>query len=141
MKISDLNRNELAFIEIIRSFDFLLRNHYRIKKVSLNTIEFPTVVFDASQRYNRIVYFHGGLEGKFSVTIQRTRWYDSFVFISNKKDKTSWIFDISDYYEHFDSGMTLGENYSLKLQAIFIQKNLMPIIEGEMWIDELLKKK
>jgi len=138
MKTSELNRNEFVLIEIIRSFDFLIEEYYNINEISMHTIEYPSLIFEAKKRYNRIVYIRGGIDNKYSVSIQRIRWYDTFVF-NLKKNKVSWIFDISDYYHFFDNDLIQGKAYPLNVQANFIQKHLMPVIKGEMWIDELIE--
>jgi hypothetical protein len=44
---------------------------------------------------------------------------------------------VDDYFEEF--GFHVDKScYTLEEAALFIRQNLMPIIKGEMWIDELI---
>jgi hypothetical protein len=47
---------------------------------------------------------------------------------------------VDDYFEEF--GFHIDKScYTLEEAALFIRQNLMPIIKGEMWIDELIIRK
>ena len=66
---------------------------------------------------------------------------DNFSIIIEKKSLFSLkAIDISDYYGTFGDAMMKGKNYSLRSQAEFIQQHLMPVVRGEMWIDELMSR-
>jgi len=68
-----------------------------------------------------------------TIVIQRRRLFDF--------KKADSFFDISDYYNDFGSGMVKAKNYTLKSQVDFIQQYLMPVMKGEVWIDELIKQR
>lgn len=129
--MEELNDDERNLIEIIRSFSFLRQYGYRENELSIGHREYPTVIFvnAISKRKVRIL----GSECSWSIIIERAR---PFSLITE-----SYAIDISNYYSTFGSSMIKGKNYTLKSQAEFIQQYLIPVIKGEMWIDEMIKKK
>jgi hypothetical protein len=60
-------------------------------------------------------------------------------YLKLRRDKG--VINIQDYYKHFDSSLINGKQYPLEVQANFIKEHLMPVIKGEVWIDELIKSK
>ena len=139
----DLNLCEYEWIRIIRNFDFLRSLHYDITEMSWCSTEYPLVILDGKIRYRRRVHINGGLiypekDAEYSIAIERFVWNP---FISFKKSNfRSWIFNINECYDYFDCGLVSGQSYPIEVQADFIKKYLMPVIKGEMWIDELVKK-
>lgn len=131
-EIEGLYPQEKDLISIIRNFDFLRVNYgYSLNEICYGGREKPSLVY--KNYVNNIrVHIIGG-ESSYSVQIQRRK-------IIAFKTK-NWVFDISDYYKYFDCGLIKGRNYTLKTQTDFIQKHLMLVIKGEMWIDDLIKKK
>ena len=132
MSIEELNGDERALIEIIRAFKFLRLENYDEKELSIGRRSNPSIIY-CNLRANRIVKVLGDESQSWVIVIQRKKLIDL------KKDDS--FFDISDYYKTFGGSMLKGKNYTLKSQAEFIQKYLMPVIKGEMWIDELIKQK
>ncbi|MDD2192472.1 MAG: hypothetical protein PHO12_08025 [Bacteroidales bacterium] len=123
---------ERELISIIRNFDFLRIHYgYSLNEISYGSRENPSLVY--MNYVNKMRVHIIGRESGYSVQIQRRK------IIAFKRE--DWVFDISDYYKYFDCGLIKGRNYTLKTQADFIQKHLMPVIKGEMWIDDLIKKK
>jgi len=119
-------------------------------------VEYPSLTFDGSGRYNRKVIIAGGVrhypkdrEGEYIISIYRKHFW--LGFLRNFKRKTydtyfepgrdKGIIDLRNYYEYFDSNLINGKQYSLEIQANFIKEHLMPVIEGEVWIDKLIKSK
>ena len=131
MQIDELNYKERALIEILRSFSFLANISYYGKEFSIGGRSNPSVVF-YNTKINRIVKVLGDESQSFSIVIQRKKLFDFKKLIP---------FDISDYYKTFGGSMVKGKNYTLKSQVDFIQQYLMPVIKGEMWIDELIKQR
>jgi len=132
MQLEELDYKERALIEILRSFSFLTNISYYGKEFSVSGRSNPSVVFYNTQ-INRIVKVLGDESQSFSVVIQRKKLFDF--------KKSDSFFDISDYYKAFGGSMVKGKNYTLKSQADFIQQHLLPVIKGELWIDELIKQK
>lgn len=127
-----LNFQERGLIEILRAFNFLFDNYYHGKEFFLGGRGNPSIVF-YNWHIKQTISVVGDESQSWSIIIQRRSF---FTF-----KKKSVVFDISDYYNTFDGSMIKGKNYTLKSQAEFIQKNLMPVIKGEMWVDELIKQK
>ena len=131
MNCDELNFREEALIEILRSFNFLSKEGYEAKEFSLEGRGLPSVVY-----YN---YLTGrkihviGDENPWSIVIERKKL---FAF---RKDSSA--FEISDYFKYFNCSLMKGRNYSLKSLADFMKQHLMPVIRGEVWIDELIKLK
>ncbi len=130
MKIEELNDKESSLIEIIRTFHFLHSVSYHEKEITIEGRGNPSMVYH-NWIANRTIYIIGDESSSWSIVVQRKKL---FCF-----RKSSIIFDISDYFDYFDLPKNKQLNCSLKTQAEFIQKNLMPVIRGEMWIDELIK--
>ena len=84
-------------------------------------------------------------KNKIQVHIIGNESYEYLIQIQRKSysifKRNSSIFEISDYYCFFDCSLLKGKNYTLKSQSDFIQKFLIPIINGDIWIDELIKIK
>jgi hypothetical protein len=72
-----------------------------------------------------------------------SRFIDNFTFRYHvdyvKKRKVKHLFDIDDYFETFGFPADKA-HYTLEEASAFIHQYYMPIIRGEMWIDELLKQ-
>lgn len=132
MELKDLNYQEKGLIEILRAFKFLRQESYYEKEISVGGRSNPSIVY-YSLRVNRIVKVLGDESQSWTIVIQRKKLFDL-----NKADS---FFDISDYYSTFGGSMMKGKNYTLKSQVDFIQQHLMPVIKGEVWIDELIKQK
>jgi hypothetical protein len=132
MKIEELNYQENGLIEILRAFVFLRQESYHGKEITIGGRSNPSIVYQSYIK-NRILHVIGNESQSWSIIIQRKKTFSLH--------KNSHVFDISDYYKYFNCSLIKGRNYSLKSQADFIKQHLMPIIRGEMWIDELIKKK
>ncbi|MGG7035117.1 MAG: hypothetical protein ACI7YS_07985 [Flavobacterium sp.] len=129
--IEGLGWQEQNFIEIFRAFNFLFNEGYQTDKL-----------FYAGRGYPSLSYYNS--VKKITVKVLGTENASWVVVIHRKKlfacKKNEVGFDISDYYQFFNSGMIKNENYSLISQADFIQTYLMPVIRGEKWIDKIVKR-
>lgn len=134
MKTEELNNQELTFIEIIRAFDFLFKEGYHGKQFSIGGRE-PGIIFE-NWVANRIIHIYWSESGFLDVSIKRKK-----MFAKSKAVE----FSIKDFFKHFNCdhirlNPPVGSFNILKTNADFIQQHLMPVIKGEMWIDELLKQ-
>ncbi len=125
------------FCNIIHNFDYLFQEGFVIKDSYPNGRANSDVKY-----YNHITKIIIQIIGHefltendpgYSVVIMKKR---SFPFI-----KPFDIFGIDDYYETFSDTLKNGEIYPIEIQAKFIKDHLMPVIKGEMWIDELVSKR
>jgi len=133
MNIDEINSGEIGFIQIIRAFGFLLENGYSGKEFSIGGRE-PYVCFKSwvAKREIIVCWSEGGY---LDVCIRRKKIFGTL---------KSTIFSIRDYYKYFNcenlkTHPPVGAFNILKANADIVQQYLMPIIKGEMWIDELLK--
>lgn len=136
MKIDELNLDEELFIETIRSFNFLFKEGYHGKNFSISGKE-PGIELCNWVR-NRSIKIFWSEGGFLEIIISRKK---IFTFT-----KYSASFSIRDSYKHFNYEYLIyhppiGTYNQLKHNALFIQTHLMPVIRGEMWIDELIKQK
>ncbi len=132
MDIWDLDCRERGLIEIIRAFKFLRQVAYHETEISIAGRSNPSVIYKCLTK-NRIVRIIGDESPSWAIIIQRKRLFGL--------KQSDFLFEISDYYNLFGSGMVKGRSYTLKSQAEFIQQHLMPVIKGEVWIDELIKQR
>ncbi len=135
MTFEELNSAELGFIEIIRAFSFLFKEGYHGNQFSLGGRE-PGIIFE-NWVANRIVHVYWSENGFLDVSIKRKKIFAK---------PNSIEFSIRDCYKYFNCdhirhSPPIGSLNILKINADFIQQHLMPVIKGEMWIDELLKQR
>lgn len=119
--------------ELLKNFYFLIYERYNIERLSVGGMHYPSLCF-THYLTKQSVDIAGGDVGtsdyKCLITISNGKWG-----LFGRKHK---IFYINDYFAVFNSPMVKGRDYSPAEYANFIQQNLMPVIRGEMWIDELL---
>jgi hypothetical protein len=132
MKVEELNFQESGLIEILRAFVFLRQEGYHEKEITIGGRSNPSIIYHSYIK-NRTLHVIGDESQSWTIIIQRKKTFSLH--------KYSYVFDISNYYEHFNCGLIKGRNYSLKSQADFIQQHLMPVIRGHKWIDEIIKQK
>ena len=133
--MNELNNAELGFLEIIRAFEFLFKNGYSGKEFSIGGRE-PYVCFESwvAKREVTVCWSEGGY---LDVSIRRKK------ILGTLKSTT---FSIRDYYKYFNcenlkTHPPIGTFNILKANSDVVQQYLMPIIKGEIWINELLKQK
>ena len=130
-----LYENEEFFLYLLRSFDFLRQNGYLIKDFA------PYGIIHYLRYENRKI--------KRRVYIE----WESLSYMSIKISKMSLFggseFELTDIYQYFDRNKTILYSSSLddytpdiiELKVKFIKQYLMPIIKGEIWINELIIKR
>jgi len=132
MEIENLDFQEKGLIEILRAFKFLRQENYHEKEISIGGRSNPSIIYTNWSK-NRIFKVLGDESQSWTIVIQRKKLFGF--------KQSDFLFDISDYYTVFGSGMVKGRNYTLKSQVDFIQQHLMPIIKGEIWIDKLIMQR
>ncbi len=130
-----LTETETTFILLLRNFDFFRYNGYQTKEFSLCG-RYTFLVYE-NEKIKQKIYFEWAPINYLKIKLIR---------ISLLKVRESEInnlyscFDFSNrFLEHPPVYITM--EYMIKYNAIFIQTHLMPVIRGEMWIDELIKQK
>lgn len=129
-----LNENEEFFLYLLRSFDFLRYNGYLIKEFA------PYGIIHYLRYENRKI--------KRRVYIE----WESSSHMSIKISKMSLLggseFELTDIYQYFDRKRVFLDSslddYTpdiIELKVKYIKHYLMPIIKGEIWINELINKR
>jgi len=129
-----LNENEEFILYLLRSFDFLRYNGYLIKEFA------PYGIIHYLRYENRKI--------KRRVYIE----WESSSHMSIKISKMSLLggseFELTDIYQYFDRKRAFLDSslddYTpdiIELKVKYIKHYLMPIIKGEIWINELINKR
>lgn len=127
MDYYELYESEQCLVDILRNFEFLRRYGYREYELSYFVRAYPTIRFKNSKIKQIISIIGsdlGGTDVPYNISIERRKLFSSKAFA------------IEDCYNLFGSSMMKGKNYSLKSQAEFMQQYLLPIIKGEVWLDQ-----
>lgn len=129
----ELQENEEFFLLLLRSFDFLRSNGYRI------TSFYP---------YGRLhLLEYENPKNRLAITIEWAPTNYLTISVTRSLLRGGGKFELKDIYGRFDVNYKELESPSMlvpmadviELKVKFIQQHLMPIIKGEMWIDKLLK--
>ena len=134
--MDEVNSEETDFLEINRTFNFMFEEGYHGQAYSIGGRE-PGITLQNGVK-NRIVNIFWSESGFLDVTISRKK------ILALRKQDT--FFSIRDFYKYFNSEYLLfntpiGTSNQLKQIAEFIERHLMPVIRGEIWIDELIKER
>lgn len=129
----ELTETEIQFLSLLRNFDFLRSNGYSIKEFVLYGRE--TYLFYENNNIKQSIYIEWAPINDLKI---------KFV----KKSLFGGEFNLKDILNYFDEGISIKDPpiyidmlEVIELNAKFIQKHLMPIIKGELWIDKLVKQK
>ena len=131
----ELQENEEFFLLLLRSFDFLRSDGYRI------TSFYP---------YGRLhLLEYGNSKNRQTITIEWAPSNYLTITIARSLLSGGGKFELKDIFRHFDQNSIVLESPSMlvpmadviELNVKFIQQHLMPVIRGEMWIDRLLNKR
>lgn len=133
--LNDLSETELLFWNVFSSFDFLYIEGYHIERYSLcGRWSFLSLKNHIIKQEVRIEWY-----SLFDVSVKITKYgflRERDFEIENVKycfnDNSRSLRDIKRSF--------LGCQNEMKSNSDFIRQNLMPVIRGEMWIDELLIK-
>ena len=128
MNVNELNYKEQALIEILRSFNFLYDLGYHESELTYAGRGNPSLVYE-NNSINRKVLVIGDETEVWTILIQRKNLFAS-------KEQT--VFDISDYFKEFNSGMIKGKSYTFNSLTDFIKTNLIPVINGSKWITDII---
>ena len=125
---------EEIFLKFVRNFSFLESYGYCGKSFRIGGKE-PGVVYE-NIIADRVIYIYYAENGKLTITVERKK-----KSLFNRKNMGFTISPM--IYESFGCGYlkNIECKHEIKENALFIKKYLLPVIKGEMWIDELLKKK
>lgn len=124
MPLVEITEKEHFVIEVIRQFRFL--PDYSIKGITVNSDE-PGVIFYI-WKSNVSVHVKWLASNSFSLNIVKKRWFIKKHIL------------IHDLYSHFQAGDLIENmdfsNYCeiIKKNAEFVEKYLIPVINGEKWI-------
>lgn len=132
MEWSELNCNEASLVEILREFKFLTKFGYSVSILSFYSHSLPSLEY-----HNYSLRLKIQIIGADLGTILPDY---SIVFIKHTVISTK-AFSVEDYFAHFGNNMNKGGNYTLRTLSDFIQKQFLPIIQGEIWIDELIQQR
>lgn len=132
----ELTENEQTFILLLRSFGFLRYEGYEVDEFSLSGL---CSYISFKKKWSRLrIYIEWAPMNSLRTVIRKKRLLFDKEFSLNKAFGIINKNYVSEY-EHPPVYITMQEviNYHAK----FIQQHLMPIIRGEMWIDDLGKNK
>lgn len=131
----DLSEKEIHFILLLRKFDFLRSNDYFPS-------EFTLYGRDSFLRYENSkirqdVYIEWAPKNYLKIILIRKSLF------------RGGEFELKDLYKYFDKNSKQKESPSIYIDmpeiieynVKFIQQYLMPVIKGEMWIDDLIKQR
>ena len=131
----ELRDSERFLIEVIREFDFLRALGYQGKEFVIYSPG-QSVLFSNEPVDRELLVVS---EGKYRVIFIK-KYGNHSLYPPNPKK----AFEISVTYDHLGCPELKVSHPGfewLSANAKFIQEHLMPVITGEMWIDELLKKR
>ena len=129
----DLKQGEKFFIDVYRKFNFLRKLNYTGQEFCLNGREY-WVTFENSLLKRKVTII---LEEplQFNVYFERKKMFTFNLQSIRFSIRDTYSIFNCDYLNNVESYKEIEENVD------FIQQHLMPVIRGEMWIDELIKKK
>ena len=138
----NLRFNEKFIVIGLRTFHkYLLIKKYLLNSISYNDRDGDVLIFRSGPRNVQEIhiYFYHKIDNGIclEININNSKWYSSKV----QSIRISEIFKFFPEYENVDS--TLNENnMESKLLEFrsFIDQYMLPILKGEIWIDELLAK-
>jgi hypothetical protein len=126
-----LRESEILFIRMIRSFDFLRSLGYSGESFSVWGPESPSILFVKNSPVRKIGIYIGS-RGILEVDIERP---PRFIAINKRIH-----FTVQEVYRYWPASTADRSPETPEELAEFMQKNLMPVLKGEIWIDELLRR-
>lgn len=121
----ELTAVEEFFIEVYRNFSFLRQCNYE------------GIEFSSEGREMWVSFFNP--QNRIKITIVMEEPFVLNVYFERKKIFNFSRFELRNYYDQLGAKY-LEKNNIVKTVALFIRQNLMPIIRGEKWIDDMIKK-
>ena len=130
----ELTENEQTFILLLRSFSFLRYEGYEVDEFSLSGL---CSYISYKKRWSNLqVYIEWAPMNSLTTVIRKKRLLFDKEFSLNKAFRIINRNYVSEY-EHPPIYITMQK--VINYHAEFIQQHLMPIIRGQMWIDDLGK--
>lgn len=131
----ELTEKEIHFLLLLRNFDFLRSNGYSPKEFALYGRE--TFLNYENNRIKQNLYIEWAPRNDLGIKIFKKSLFGGGEF------------ELKDVFKYFDKDSAIKESPPMyidmpeviELNAKFIQQHLMPIIKGEIWIDELIKQR
>lgn len=122
--------NEATLILLLRKFDFLRNNGYRIIELVLHGTE--TYIVYKNFRINQTIYIEWAPRNFLEIRIFRSNLF---------RNKEVNLNDIYRLYSDKNLSLTLKSMPDvIEYYSTFIKNGLMPIIKGETWLDNIEKK-
>lgn len=132
----EITDTEQALIVLLRSFDFLRYEGYDVKELKLWG---PESYLCYKKRWSILeVYIEWAPKNSLRTVIRKKRLLFNKEFSLHKAFRIINKNYVSEY-EHPPMYITMDK--VINYHSEFIQQHLMPVIRGEMWIDDLLKNK
>ena len=132
----ELTENEQIFILLLRSFSFLRNEGYEVDDFSLSGL---CSYISFKKKWSRLrIYIEWAPMNSLRTVIRKKRLLFDKEFSLNKAFRMINKNYVGEY-EHPPIYITMEK--VINYHAEFIQQHLMPIIRGEMWIDEFSKNK
>ena len=132
----EITDTEQALIVLLRSFDFLRYEGYDVSELRLYG---PYSCLCYKKRWSNLqVYIEWAPMNSLRTVIRKKRLLFDKEFSLNKAFRI-----INKYYvsEYENPPIYITMQKVINYHAEFIQQHLMPVIRGEMWIDDLDKNK
>lgn len=131
----ELTDKEIHFFLLLRNFDFLRSNGYSPKE------------FDLYGRETFLNYENNSIKQNLYIEWAPRNYLGIKIF--KKSLFGGGEFELKDIFKYFDKDSAIKEPPPMyidmpeviELNAKFIQQHFMPIIRGEVWIDELIKQR
>ena len=125
-----LTGNEQVFLRMVRGFDFLRKIGYSGARFGIYSPE-PGFVMEHLHRPRSVSVSY---TGAVHVAIGRQPKLLEFA-----KEKSLW-FSLQQVYSQFGSEDLSKHPQAVDKIAAFMQEHLVPVLDGRMWIDDLLRK-
>ncbi|MEZ5070697.1 MAG: hypothetical protein R2751_06965 [Bacteroidales bacterium] len=129
-----LTEKEIHFLLLLRNFDFLRSDGYSPKEFALYGRE--TFLNYWNNRIKQNLYIKWAPKNDLGIKIFKKSLFGGGEF------------ELKDIFKYFDNDSAIKEPPMyidmpdvIELNAKFIQQHLMPVIKGEIWIDELIKQR
>jgi len=122
--------NEEIFLSLVRGFAFLRHRGYSGTRFGIDGPEPGFVMENPRRRRIVSIYYAGAV----NVAINRKPRFLEFA------TEKSLGFGLHQVYPHFGSEDLSRHPQAIDKIAAFMQAHLLPVLDGEMWIDELLRR-
>lgn len=131
----DLSEKEIHFMLLLRNFDFLRSNDYSPSEFALYGRD--TFLRYENSKIRQALYIEWAPKNYLKIMLIKKSLF------------RGGEFELKNLYKYFDKNSKSKESPPIYIDmpeiieynVKFIQQHLMPVIKGEMWIDELIKQR